>query len=74
MNTVRRFDTVHMATTPGALGLVRRVARDGSWADVRWVQHTTGEQWDKRQHDVSLLIVVAPLMGSRAYPALENAA
>jgi hypothetical protein len=34
-------------------GLVRRVARDGSWADVRWrLPH--GEEWTKRMPISSL--------------------
>jgi hypothetical protein len=46
---LRRGDIV---TTHGVFsidGVVLRAARDGSWVDVRWWQHTTGKVWVKRQ-------------------------
>lgn len=33
---IRRGDLVAPRTNPTAYGLVTRVARDGSWADVQW--------------------------------------
>ncbi len=43
---VRRFDTVVIPGGDGSIcGVVKRVARDGSWADVRWVQASNGAVW-----------------------------
>jgi len=44
-----RADTVRCRAS-GHLGLVRRVARDGTWADVRWQGG-----WSKRMKKVSAL-------------------
>lgn len=39
MSQVKRFDWVTCPDSP-IVGLVKRVARDGSWADVDWRTHT----------------------------------
>lgn len=62
---VARGCTVMMGTDRDITGMVRRVARDGSWADVRWVQSSTGAVWDKRQPDASKLIVLVTAGGVR---------
>ena len=38
-----------------AIGIVRRAARDGSWADVRW--RSGGEEWSKRMPAWSLVVL-----------------
>ena len=40
---IKRADWVQCKGWPGAIGFVRRTARDGSWADVDW------GAWRKRQ-------------------------
>ncbi len=39
----------------GVLGCVHRIARDGTWADVRW--HTGDAHWTKRMRTTSLRIL-----------------
>jgi hypothetical protein len=56
---VRRFDTVVMADglTSDVVGIVIRVARHGTWADVCWVERGSGAAWVKRQPDRTKLRV-----------------
>lgn len=57
----KRNDTVRM---PGfdEVGVVRRVARDGSWVDVWWLQSTDkgDTAWIKRQYDPAKLRKARP--------------
>lgn len=55
---VRRFDTVQIGEPHGIVGVVRRVARHGAWADVVWYQESTGASWRKRQPDRNMLRVI----------------
>ena len=51
---IQRADWV---TTPeGGLGIVRRVAKDGTWADVRWREAELGE-WSKRMRVSALRVL-----------------
>lgn len=45
MATVKRGDIVTTEMHPSTMGLVIRVARDGSWADVDW------GRWSKRMRN-----------------------
>jgi hypothetical protein len=56
---LRRGARVVIAGLPTAngFGIVLRVARDGSWADVRWRNADLGE-WSKRHTNVSVLVPV----------------
>lgn len=55
---LRRGDTVIIKgeNPEDGVGIVRRVARDGSWADVHWFQ-PHGAHWIKRQPKASVLEV-----------------
>lgn len=58
--TVKRADWV--TTKSGGRGIVRRLAKDGSWADVRW--RAGGEEWSKRMPTTSLIpLHTIPLAG-----------
>jgi len=63
---VKRADWVSCKSdAEGAIGLVRRVARDGSWADVRW--HCCGEEYTKRMPTSALVVrhtIPAPWAGA----------
>jgi len=54
MTRPKRGDWVRTKES-GAIGIVRRVARDGSWADVRW--RSRGEEWSKRMPTLSLIVL-----------------
>lgn len=61
MNALQRGDAVVMRGDLGTLtvvGTVLRVARDGSWADVRWASTTAS--WTKRMPDASRLRRLPP--------------
>lgn len=46
----------------GALGIVRRIAKDGSWCDVRW--RLNGDEWSKRMATDALEVLhTIPFMG-----------
>ena len=53
---IKRADWVRTKDDSGRaiVGIVRRVALDGSWADVRW--RSGGEEWSKRM-PVSALVI-----------------
>lgn len=51
--TVKRADWV--TTEFGGFGIVRRLAKDGSWADVRWREHDA--EWSKRMPTTSLIVL-----------------
>ena len=53
MGTVQRADWV--TTKTGGNGFVKRLARDGSWADVLWRDHEFGE-WVKRMPTSALIV------------------
>lgn len=50
---IRRSDWVQ--TLCGSIGFVIRVAKDNSWADVRW--HMNDLEWSKRMPTSSLTIL-----------------
>ena len=53
MHHVKRADWV--TTQDGGNGFVTRVARNGSWADVKWRDHELGE-WTKRMRTSALIV------------------
>ena len=54
---VKRSDWVVCKLSPDEpVGFVRRVARDGSWADVRW-KGRGGAEWSKRMGIEHLKVV-----------------
>ncbi len=58
---VRRGDWVRTKESR-VIGFVRRVARDGSWADVRW--RDGGAEWSKRMPTWALIVEhTIPFMG-----------
>ena len=63
MSEVKRADWV--TTAHGGRGIVTRLARDGSWADVRWrAPGMTPAEWSKRMPTSSLTVVTTlPLPG-----------
>lgn len=44
-----------VTTRTGGRGIVTRVARDGSWADVKWREAELGE-WTKRMRTDTLIV------------------
>lgn len=55
---IERGDWVKVPGYPGVSGLVKRVARDGSWADVRWQAYSpTRHEWSKRMQVNRLHVV-----------------
>jgi hypothetical protein len=50
---IARSDWVATRAQPSFTGFVLRVARDGSWADVRW--STPYETWTKRMPTANLI-------------------
>ena len=57
MSEIKRGDyVVCKILLNGPLGFVIRVARDGSWADIRWRGSVAGEivNWSKRMRLVTL--------------------
>jgi len=61
---IKRADWVECKSTPaGPLGIVKRVARDGSWADVKWCL-PGGRPYVKRMHSSALVVLdTIPLPG-----------
>ena len=57
---VQRSDWV--TTREGGRGFVTRLARDGSWADVRWWERELGE-WTKRMRTEHLIVVTTLDLG-----------
>lgn len=54
---VKRADWVRAVNGPATVeGIVLRVARDGSWADVRWGDGT-GREWSKRMPTSALVVL-----------------
>lgn len=53
---VKRSDWVECKATPGWVGFVKRMARDGSWADVLW-KDKRGDEWTKRMKASALKVV-----------------
>lgn len=45
---MKRGDHVKVEGFEDVPGIVIRVAKDGTWADVRWQEKATGEEWTKR--------------------------
>lgn len=59
---VKSGDWVTTRSWRSARGFVKRVARDGSWADVRW--RMGGSEWVKRMRASALLICTDVPIGS----------
>ena len=57
---IQRADWV--TTKTGGRGFVTRLARDGSWADVRWWERELGE-WTKRMRTEHLIVVTTLDLG-----------
>ena len=60
---MKRGDYVTCKVQPlGPVGLVYRVAKNGSWADVKWRGRIAGkdEEWTKRMQRSSLVILDDP--------------
>ena len=55
---VRRADWVSTIADPsGNVGFVTRVAKDGRWADVRWIdERLTPPEWVKRMPTGALIV------------------
>ena len=51
---IKRADWVSCIRDPGAVGFVQRVARDGSWADVKW--RVGQEEYTKRMPTANLQV------------------
>ena len=59
LKRVKRADWV---TTPfGGRGIVRRVAKDGTWADVRWRDGHL--EWSKRMRIAALIVQTSLPLG-----------
>jgi hypothetical protein len=51
-------DTVFFACTNPDVGVVKRIAKDGSWAVVNWNQNKTG------RHKTEHLILLCPVLNA----------
>lgn len=60
--TVRRGDWVTTSPGYGVLGIVRRLARDGSWADVEF-RDRFSKAWSKRMPTASLHVLTTIPLG-----------
>lgn len=61
---IRRGDWVEviMSSVSNAVGVVRRVSKDGTWADVRWYE--AGEAWSKRMRCSCLAVKTRLMVGN----------
>ena len=58
---VRKGDNVRPVGHSSPLGVVKRAARDGSWADVRWKGRDFDGvvyEWTRRFHTSKLVVLV----------------
>ena len=56
MQQIKRADWVTLPDFPGIVGVVQRIAKDGSWADVKWPAGTKRMPMEKLivQHTITV--------------------